>query len=419
MSSLIIRSNDIVINQADQNVDFVRKVQERFKEVPPKNNCCDKVTKCFKDAGYQVWDGTKHVIEFFAHAVGTHDNIQSICKFGKSAISFAKYAIGESEGFNNLKAELEVVDAAVDVADLFVKVKELVVPTVDIDNEKRILFKQKGVTKWKILSKAFGTVSTGMGAVKFFMDVGILKFARLSAYLDTIPVFKVVLQFSPFRVVKDSVTILSASLAIVDHSIGVKKHIKASLPLKLRLEKWKAKDELRTYLTSNQADKEKILRKQLTPQEFRDKTVQDRERIYKEKLEMKYLSAKKDLEVLNIKPKNLELSPGQKWEVVKGNYENPELREANKVKWDNKLLEKSKNFSNKIVSRNKEWLGIAFQVTKVAAVIIGLLGVFASLYTVVPFLVVLTTMWFVVSSIGMARLYYGFKHLPKAEPAKA
>lgn len=398
MSSLAIQSR-IFVN----NTEVVNSGAENCEKKEPLHL---KIKNCFEKAIKEFVSAIRHAIEFLAHAVATHDNIQSLCKFGKSTISFFKYAFkAESEGFNNLKNELEVVDSAIDVADFIVDIKDWFVPKEDPkDGQKKMFFNHEGVTKWKILSKAFGTASKGLGAFKFLLDVGIIKLARFSAYLNTIPFFRVIMQFSPLRVVKDSIAMVSASLAIVDHSIGVHRKQPDIDKADLRLRKWEAKQSLLKYTAANEADRKAILAKALKGENVAEN---EQEESYYKKLEIAYVNARNGLQKLGVESNRA--LPEAKWTEVKTNYQNGDLAALEK-KCSEKVADKAKNLSNKKVLQNKDWLAIAFQAFKVAAIIIGLVGVFASLYGAAAFLLILGAAWFVTSSIGMARLYYGFKH---------
>lgn len=421
--SVVIGNNNL------NNVQVLQAASAAGGPPPPPSSirsdtCCDKIKRCFKAAIDHFVDAMKHVTEFFAHAVATNDNIQSLCKFGKSTIAFFKYAFkAETQGFNNLQAELNIVDSALDVPDFIVDLKDWIIPKEDpADGKKKMFWNHKGITKWKIISKAVGTLSKGLGTFKFFFEIGLIKLARLSAFLNTIPFFRVLGEFSPLRLVKDSLSAISASLAVVDHGIGIHKKRKwmreEGNVVDLKLNKWKAKDKLRQYLIASDEQKQAILNEALKGQNV---PVEEREQRYLQTLEDRYVRIRNDLIGRGVQPSRRNegenvLAPAEKWEVVKVRYEDGNLKADNAKKCDAKMVQNATKLrDNGRVGQTKDWLGIAFQAVKVAAIIIGLVGLFVSaLSGFVPFIIILSTAWFVTSSVGMARVYYGFKHRGKA-----
>lgn len=392
-------------------------LQRRVVRANPPDNCCTRIKECFK-----------HIAEFFANAVSTSENVQSVVKFGKSTISFIRYAFqSHSEGFNNLKDQLDIVDGVLDVTGLFSDIEAWVVPVAnpsDPKSPKKVFWRQKETSKWKILSKAFGTASKVVGVVKFVLDIGLVKLGQLSATLNTIPFFQVILQFSPLRVVKDACTVISASFSIINESLGIHQKRQWNRDFgaiwEVKIVKWKAKEGLREYLALTTAEKQAKLE-----EEFRNKNipVDQHEPRYLEILKQQYLGARTALASLNVRPKTSEQYPQglavnaperkeAKWEIIDARYRNGELLELNKQKCDQKITEKVQKIKNNgRISQNKNWFAIAFNVAKIGAMILGFVGIFASaIGGTLPFIIAVSTAWFITSSIGMARLYYGFKN---------
>lgn len=429
MSSLAIRDDFLIGNGAlPQNIlqNPVEGLQGRPVEVlqpqgqaqpqePRRNrcyNCCDKIKEVFKK-----------VIEFLAYAVTTSENVQSVCKFGKSFIGFAKFAFkAQTAGFNNLREQFELVDGALDIADFLVDIKDWFVPKKDSNDsdQLKMFWNHKGMTKWKIVSKAVGTVSKTLGVVKFLMEVGLLKLGQISAYLNTIPFFHVVLQFSPLRVVKDSLTVISASLDVVHQGISVHAKRHDAHILDCKIDKWNAKEKLRSYLALTEEGKrislERVLGNVAEP---------ERELQYLNNLKSDYLRARVDLNARGITPRarpqenapavilreNLFENREVKWEALKLRYQDGALAAVNVTKYQEKSAEKITKLNNNHISQNKNYLAIVFQVAKIAAIVIGLVGVFASAIAgTVPFIIALSTAWFITSTLGMARLAYNFRY---------
>lgn len=366
----------------------------------PPDGCCKKIIKVIKAILDHIANGVKHVTGFLAHAVYSHDNIQSLCKFGNSAVAFAKYVFkAESEGFKNLQGQLVIVDGALDVADFIHDLKDWIVPKAYAKDSPKLLFwRHPGVTKWKIIGKALGTAAKALGVVKFTLDVGLLKLGQFSGYLNTIPFFGVIFQFSPLKVVKDSLTIVSSTLGIVDHGIGIKARNPKIELLKPKVKKWEAKNKLFKYLNMNDAEKQAELKGQSEAQ-------------YLINLKNNYINARISLNKLGKNVRGGLPNSEKKWASIKVDYENNEVREENKVKCKEKFENKSNELTNSKILNNKSWLAITFNVVKIAAMIMGLIGVFASaIGGTLPFIVTITVAWFITSSIGMARLYYGYKH---------
>lgn len=371
-----------------------------------RKGLCDKITHSFNTAIKEFVHALKHIAEFMAHSVTTHTNMQAFCKFIKSTIAFFKYAFkAESTGFNNLRTQLDIVDGFLDVPEFIVDAREWLGLKKDHadNNREKAYWNQKGITKWKIISKAVGTVAKAMGTVNFFMTVGL--FGRLSATLNTIPFFNVVLQFSPWKVGKDFLTIISSSLGIVDHGIGLHRKDHQRKIIEFKQQKWQVKNALREFVALT--DEEKLARVNAAEAPNPVAKIEN----YIEGLKKKYLSARQTLQNLGAKPRkeNQPLSPDAKWVDFRAKYQNRDEQEITKC--SNKISEKGQNLKDNRISKNKDWFAIAFNVAKIVSIMIGLVGVFfASISGLAPFLVTVAVAWFITSSVGMSRVYYGFKH---------
>lgn len=392
---------------------------EAEKKARPDKGCCAKVKRVFQKAIDEFVNALKHVVEFFAHSVGTHSNMQSIAKFGKSSILFVKYVFQrQADGFNNLHQTLETVDSTIDLFDFIVDIKEWFSSKDHSDGKEKPLWRHEGVTKWKLVSKAFGTVAKGLGSFKFLLDVGLLSLGKLSAAMSTVPFLGVILQFSPLRVIKDSLAAISAILVTVDHSIHLHQERKLGKIEEQKLKKWKIHDNVREFLALSKEEKIVKLDKEFKGTNYEGKSFEDKKTEYLEQQKKGYLAIRQALKDLGAKPKVREVSreeitPEEKWAKNVKAYKKP--NEATKTEQNqqctNKFEEHNKALSNKKILQNKNWFAIAFNIAKVAAIVLGLVGVFAAAVAGnVYFIAAVATLWFITSTIGMVRVYYSFKH---------
>lgn len=340
----------------------------------PAPNCC----KAFFT---RVWAVIQEIFGFLAHAFSSHNNMQAAAKLGKSVIGLSGALGHQTVGFNNLNQQLNIVDSAIDFVDVFVEAKDWLVPKEDpFDKKDKFFLKHEGVTKWKIISKSFGFVAKALGAFKFLVDVGLLELAKAALL--------------PFRVVKDIIASISAAFAVADHGVELHKQ-------KLKHNKWIVKNDLRDFLSKTPEEKQAKLEEVFKGQEV---PVDGRENRYLEQLKGSYLSAREALIKFGVRLKAGAVQPERKWQVVNERYNNVDAMEANADKCEKKL-------SDKKVLQTKNWLAIAFNVVKIAAIAIGLVGALVSaIGGTIPFLLTLAVGWFLTSSVGMARVYYHYKH---------
>lgn len=387
----------------------------RVGESVPSKGYCDKIKALFK----KIIDGfvhtIRHVVGFFAHSVGTHDNLQSIAKFGKSTVAFFKYAFkAQTEGLENLRSQLGIVDSFLDVPDFLVDLKDWIIKK-NHDGQEKLFFRHTGVTKWKIISKIVGTFSKGIGFVNFFIDVGLIKLGRISAYLNTIPFFGVILQFSPLRVIKDSLSIISALFGVADHGVLLRRAQKAAKIPEQKMKKWKIRENLREFLSLSPADKQAKLEQKYKKTNYKDMPPEEKEAEYIKSLKGKYIKVREILKGLGSVPKKelkkdeVALDPETKWQKTVESITEVNAKDL-VTKYKDKLDLHTKTFSERKIVQKKNWLAIAFNVFKISAITIGLVGLFAAAGSNLIFLATLATAWFITSSIGIARLYYGFKH---------
>lgn len=343
----------------------------------------------------------KHAAAFLAHSVSTSENVQSICKFGKSFIPFFKYAFSaETEGFNNLSKQFAIVDSTLEVAEFVTAVKDLFVPFADkkdksIDHpegKKKTLLFHKDVSKWKKIGKCFGAASKVVGVFKFLLDIGILKLAQVSAYLNTIPVFKVIGEYSPLKLVKDTLTVISASFGIADHGVGIKEAQANKRLAALKARKWQVKENLLKDVSAGT----------LTQQRNDD-------------LKTQYVAIKIALASLDKSVKAENKDANRKWAVTVARYNEQGRLGVHETHCKNKVGAKMDEVKKQKSALVSNWLGIAFNVAKIAAVAMGLTALFVLALSGPVFALVLGSAWLVTSSIGMCRLYYGFRQKQKEE----
>ncbi len=385
----------------------------KVADIIEPENIGAKVSSCFRNT-----------FAFLAYSVEHSERVQSVVKFGKSAVPFVKYVFkAETQGFNNLANDLDKVDSILDLVDFVNDVKDWFVPKVDPlapkDDQGQVVatmfWNHKGFTKWKLVSKIIGTASKVLGVVKFTLDIGLLKLGQLSAAMNSVPFLSVVLKFSPLRVVKDSFSIISAGFGIVHESIRIHQKTRDANILDYKIGKWEAKDELRKYLQLDEEAKQAVLNQKVQQQV----PLEQKEQLYLQQVEVRYMNARQALEHLNVQPRpgrenepaREDMNPEQKWNHIKIQYANPEMQALNQVKCENKIKDKTVDFNNNAISRRKHAFTIAFNVAKIGAMIIGLVGIFAAAIAGnIAFIVALSTAWFITSVIGMGKLYYGYRH---------
>lgn len=379
-----------------------------------KNGASSKITSCFKNATEGFSNSIRNGVSFLAFTASQMIGVQSLCKLGNSAISFAKYVFSaQTEGFNNLREQLDTVDSALNVADFVASAKRWVVPEVDhTDGRKKFFWRHKEVTKWKIIGHAIGTVSKILGVAKFLMDVGLVKLGHLSEAIGTIPFFSKLAEFSPLKLFKDTLTIVYSTLYIVDTGLGLKKLNAKGKIVETKLAKWQIKNQLLDYCTKPSDQKSmkltEVFKKESVPEK-------ERETVYFSRLFDKYLSCRLELQKLGVKPRKEnplrgEDTPADKWNATKTHYQDGDLKVVNTIKCQKKVGEKQIALNKNKVSKTDSWLSTAFNVAKIAALVIGIAGIFAGAYVMPAFLAIIATAWLVVSAIGMGRLYYGFKY---------
>lgn len=390
------------------------------------SDCSTRIKNCFKNAKDNLVAGVQHVGEFLDHAVGSAENVQSICKFGKSTIGFIKYALKtHSEGFNNLREDLDVADGVLDFVDFFRDASDYAAmkPDKQDNNVRKHFWNHKGISTSKILSRAFGTTSRVLGVYKYVLELGLVNLGHVSASLNTIPLFNVILQFSPLRVVKDSLSIISASFGLVDQSKALHKHRKwkngsEGKIAELKLEKWKVKESLLEFLALNSDEARAAELEKLFPQNAPN--AED----YLASLRNKYLSARFSLARLGVVPRlrgddqvpKIENNPTMfareiKWGILRDRYETTDV-DVNRGACQAKIKNNVQKFTKNWVEQVKNWMGIAFNIVKIAAMVLGLAGIFvaASISGSLPYIVAVSAAWFITSAIGMGRMYYNFKH---------
>lgn len=411
MSSLAIGNNNIINNADVNNPAAIREAQglegRRVQPPPPrKKGYCDKILNGFRNS-----------VAFFAYSVEHSERVQTVVKLGKSVIPFAKYVLkAETPGFNNLADDLNKVDSILDLVDFVNDAKGWFVPNVDPlaprDDqghplEKPTMFwKHRGFTKWKMVSKITGTASRVLGVVKFTLDIGLVKLGQFSAHLDSIPVLSVVLKFSPLRVVKDSFSIVSATFAVVHESSRVHDKIHDYKVHNRKLQKLEAKEELARYFKLGENERQALLQQEIK----RELPNNEREVLYLNTLQLKYFNARQALVKLNA-PLKGDVVHERQWNQILANYQDENLVDLKKQRCETKIKGEALDIKNNRISRNKHALTIAFNVAKIAAMIIGLVGVFAAAIAGnIVFIAALSTAWLITSTIGITKLYYGYRH---------
>jgi hypothetical protein len=379
----------------------------------PRCGCCDKVTSC-------VGGAIRNVADFFAYAVGKSDNLQPVCKFTKSAISTTNLILenivqphlGHLEvikGLGNLKAVVDTTDTFLDPVDL---VLDLVgyLPKQEFRKvegevkEVNVWFFE-GVTPWKIVSKLVGTVSKILGLVKFIFELGLINLGKIAAYV-----------LIPLRIIKDSLTAISAGFDVAHHGVSIAKKLEWSKSDECKIytakrDKWKAKDELRHFYTLRTDDAEKA---------FLDAKIKDEEvgvgetklDKYMTDLRQRYLTARTELANLGVVARRENPpTPEDKWVDTDDRYARGIVPDLKEKCFERIELRDKKIRDNSGVSITKNILAIIFQVAKIAAILIGLVGVaFAAIAGTLPFIVTLTVAWLITGTVGMVRMGYGFRH---------
>lgn len=372
---------------------------------PPQGDhprsCAVKIKEVFLRVIQYVVDALKHTVAFLAHAVTTTENFQSICKFGKSLIEFFKYAFSiHNQGFGNLRNTLATGCDALDLAEFAIGTKEMFVGEKGVNGQRKYLWNDPEVSKWKLISKITGYAAKVLNVVQFLMNHGLLKLAQFSAFINSVPVLKVIADFSPLRLVKDTLGLISSSFGIADQAIGLDKSYQNKELQTLKLHKWEVKNALYTYLTE-------------TPEENIDNAKID-------VLRNNYIVHRLAIEAL--KPADVAHIPQDliehKWDATVATYTDRQIINLNRVHCQTKIADKNANIDKNKVAITSGWLGVAFNVVKIVAIALGLAAVFALALSGPLFVAALTGLWLVTSTIGVVRLYYGFRQSQKAPALK-
>ena len=457
------------------------------------NTAIDTFATHFNNAKDEFIKGVQHWAGFTAYVVGRHNGMQALAKFLKSTTKFSEVVLGQtSEGFKNLHVRLDMFDNIIELIDFikdleewFKKEKEFADP--NDPNVPRPFWKSEKTSNWKIVGKAFGTVSKGMGTINFCVNVGLITLGRVSAVIDAVPVFKFAMQFSPFKLVKDTLSSVQAACSIVEHSITVHKRREwlnsFGVQHEMKIKKWKAINNLRRYYTDTQFKTAELAKMAKEQKKTDTSPMETPEKAYLDKLFEEYTKAReeyfrfdgvrknasktpefpKTLPVTsNIPPAITEIPPAiteilqdlppplpqeigspegtsplpmqdispppatsqdpavnppdpiqnpilTKWEAIEKAYMTEAgYKSAEECK--TRIVKNSEKVEEYEVKRNKAWLAVAFNVAKLAAIIIGLTSVFVFTGTI-GMVVTITVAWFITSTIGIARFYYDYRHL--------
>lgn len=391
---------DFIQGQLDGHTVTVE--QAPASQHKPANNLAsssrNKITNCAKKVFENFSHAVRHIVAFYAYSFSTSESIQSVCKLAKSSIYFAKYAFkAQTPGFNNLYNHFDVVDTVLDVGGIFGDAKYWVTKGWHKDSS------------WKVASKAFGSVSRGIGTGQFLVNMGLLNLAKVSVQLNRLPFFRVLSLLSPLRVIKDTLGIISSSLSLVDTSLALqKKNSDVTSEIeKLRLNKWELKKRAIKFLNLNETQKAAKLKAKFGKEKFEKTSADALEQEYLNDLDKKFLSLREKL--VSQYEQRLHSTHATLFDSI-----------ADKKLVDCKvrIVERDQLVKDYQASKTKDWLSIAFNVVKIAAIAMGLVG-FALTLNTAAFFIALGAAWLATSAVGMARLYYSFRHETYKEEQEA
>jgi len=377
----------------------------RNPTLPPKNpNCCAKVIRSFKEAIQHFVDAIKHTVAFLAHSMTAAVSVQSLCKFGKSTINFAKYAFkAESPGFNNLRHQLETVDGVLDIAELMG------------DTKYWTTGHWKKDSVWRVIGKGFGTASRVLGVTKLFVDIGLVSLAKVAAHLNRVPFFRVVGEYSPLKLFKDAFTVISASFTIVDTSIVLHRKctdeniVKDIEIQEIKLKKWKIRDHYFKFMNMSDVEKNnKLIKKYALDSQLCERSEERENAPVAE--DRQYARRNAYVQHLNAKMDDLRNKLRDKYTIEpKHNHLLENMENMSVYRCQGNLIKRTQELKNHKVDKTKNWITIAFNVVKIAAVSLGLVALFALALQGPVLALVLGAAWLLTSSMGMAKLYYEFR----------
>jgi hypothetical protein len=383
-------------------VDFKQVVKpsvELNKE--DKDTLWERVKVAISSFLEKIVQTVREIASFLAYSVnGGVANLQALCKFGGSAVKFFKGTTGVSEGVDKLGTALGVVDSVLNWGDLVVDLKSWIVPSVDPhDGQKKMFWRHHDVSRLKIASRIFGTLQKIMSSLGSIMDLGLSKLGGIGAAIG---------QFSPFRIIKDALAIISGSLSIADDGIKSYNYRIEGKIEALKLKKWELKNRLNEFIQMTDQEKAEKVAKKFADQPAGEVNADS----YITKLKNKYLEIRSSLTELGAKSKkeNAPLAE-RKWEMTKASYESGEIASLEiSKKCTDKIEEKETKIEANKTTKRKTWLNIAFQAVKTAALVLGLAALFAGLVSNPIMLGVVAAAWLVTGVVGFVKMYYSYKH---------